>query len=229
MSIHEGHRERLKERFRKYGLENFDDHNVLELLLVYAIPRKDVNPIAHALLDKFGSLETVFEASVEELCAVPGVGEGAATIIRLIPQVSRRYMIAKGAAHDVIRNSTDAGAYLVPRYMYERDEVVYMLCLDAVGQVSCCRELSRGVVDSAEISIRKIVETALNYKASGVILAHNHVSGLAIPSAEDEITTRKVAKALELVGVELSDHIVVAGEDYISMADSGILMRINKS
>lgn len=223
MGIHDGHRDRMKDRFRRHGLDNFDDHNVLELLLLYAIPRRDVNPIAHALLDNFGTLDAVLEATLEELMTVDGIGENAATLLSLIPQVTKRYMQSKNHESSAITNSADAGRYLVPKYMYERNEVVYMLCLDAMRYVIFCKELSRGVVNSAEISVRKIVETALAYNATSVILSHNHTSGVAIPSNEDLLTTKHVITALDLVGIELADHIIVAGEDYVSMADSGML------
>lgn len=225
MSIHEGHRDRMKERFREHGLDNFSDHNVLELLLLYAIPRRDVNPIAHTLLDTFGTLEGVFEAAFSELVSVPGIGENAATLLSLVPQVSKRHMLAKSQRREEIRDSSDAGSYIAARYLFERDELVYMICLDAMRHVICCKEIARGTVNSAEISLRRIIETALLHSATSVILSHNHTSGVAIPSAEDELTTARVSQALALIGVELIDHIVVAGEDYVSMADSGMLIK----
>ena len=213
----------MKKRFAEHGLDNFDDHNVLELLLFYALPRQDTNTIAHELIDRFGSLADVFEAPIEELKKVRGVGEQAALFLSIIPQISRRYMVSKASDEIIINTSAKAGQYLMPRFAYERDEVVYMMCLDAKCRVLCCRELSRGVVNTAEISIRKMVELALGQNATAVILSHNHTSGIALPSAEDEATTRKIKSALSLVGINLADHIIVAGDDYVSMADSGML------
>ncbi len=223
MNVHEGHRERLKKHFMEHGLQGFDDHTVLELLLFYSTPRKDTNPLAHMLLQSFGSLEAVFEAPAEELSKISGIGESAVTLLKLIPQVSRRYIIDKNRNHDVLDTTEKVGAYLVPRYMFERDEVVFVICLDAKLKVICCRELFRGVVNTAEISIRKIAELALAKNATSVILSHNHTSGIALPSREDEITTKQIKFALETMGISLTDHIIVAGEDFISMVDSGML------
>ena len=221
--MHDGHRARMKARFVRCGLDNFDDHSVLELLLFYAVPRRDVNELAHALLDHFGTLDAVFEASFEDMMQVPGAGENVATLLTLVPQVSRRYQLAKRRQQKLLRSSEEAGRYLVPLYLYERAEVVYLLCLDAKGGLISCREVGRGVVNAAEVSVRTIVETALSQKAVSVILSHNHVDAYALPSREDELTTKRVRDALLLVGITLADHIIVCGEDYVSFADSGLL------
>jgi DNA repair protein RadC len=117
----------MKKRFQEYGLDNFDDHSALELLLFYAIPRRDLNPVAHALLKRFGSLNGVFEASAAELRQVEGLGENAASLLRIIPQVSRRYMLSRTPAGAVLDTVARAARYLIPYFMYERDEVVYVL------------------------------------------------------------------------------------------------------
>ncbi len=223
MSVHDGHRERMKNKLLEAGLDAFDDHNVLELLLFYSMPRKDTNPLAHELLNHFGSLEAVFEAPAEELKKISGIGENTVTLIKLIPEVSRRYTIDKNRFDNVLDSSEKAGRFLVPRFMYERDEVVYVVCLDAKCKVLCCRELFRGVANTAEISIRKIAELALAKNAASVIISHNHTSGIALPSYEDEVTTKRIKAALSAMGITLSDHIVVADDDFISMADSGLM------
>ncbi|MBS1418947.1 MAG: DNA repair protein RadC [Firmicutes bacterium] len=223
MGVHDGHRDRLRARFLEYGLDNFNDLNALELLLFYAIPRRDTNEIAHALLECFGSLEGVFYASERELLQVPGIGTNAAALIRLVPQLMKKSALSRPDRREVIMNSSDAGRYFVPRFMYEQDEVVYLLCLDGQKRVIKCAEMGRGVVNCVETSIRRIVETALKYKSSSVILAHNHPDGLALPSSEDDMVTKQVSTALALVGVSLEDHIIVAGDDFVSFADSGIM------
>jgi DNA repair protein RadC len=221
MGIHDGHRERMKEQFLNNGLDGFADHNVLELLLFFSIPRGDVNPLAHQLLDRFGSLSAVFDAPKEELLRVPGVGNNTATLIKLIPQMSRRYLVSRAGENEILNSSQKAGEYILPRFHGETDEVLYMICLDAKFKVLSCNCMGRGSVNSVNLSIRKIVENALLYNASSVILSHNHTSGIAIPSHEDETTTKEVAKALKMVDVELMDHIVVADDDFVSMADNG--------
>jgi DNA repair protein RadC len=225
MSIHDGHRERIKKRFLEHGLESFEDHRVLELLLFYALPRTDVNPIAHTLIDKFGSLAAVFDAPMEELVKVPGVGMNTAEYIKLIPQVSRRYLISRVSFDDILDSTKKAGAYLLPHFYAERDEIVYMVCLDAKCKVLNCKLLFRGSVNSASVSIRRIVENALVYNSTSVIIAHNHTSGIAVPSEEDRITTRRIEQALKSVDIALTDHIVVADDDFISLADNGFFRK----
>ena len=223
MGIHDGHRKRLKDRFLTHGLDNFDDLNALELLLCYALPRQDTNPIAHALLERFGSLDAVLEASSDELQKVSGIGENAAALLRLIPAVSRRYMLQKTPPGEVIASVTQAGRYLIPYFMYEREEVVYALLLDARRRPICCTEIARGTVDAADISPRRLATLCLEKNASRVLLAHNHLSGNTSPSVEDEHTTRLLAEALRLVGIPLADHLIVAGYNYTSMKESGLI------
>ncbi len=223
MSVHDGHRERMKNKLLEAGLDAFDDHNVLELLLFYSMPRKDTNPLAHELLNHFGSLEAVFEAPADELQKISGIGENTVALIKLIPEVCRRYAIDKNRSDNVLDSAEKAGKFLVPRYLFERDEVVYIICLDSKCKVLCCKELFRGVANTAEISIRKIAELALAKNAASVIISHNHTSGIALPSYEDEVTTKRIKSALSSMGITLSDHIVVADDDFISMAESGLM------
>jgi len=222
MSIHDGHRQRMKARFRTHGLDNFDEHSVLELLLFYAVPRGDVNPLAHRLLDRFGSLAAVLDAPPEELLCVDGVGENTATLLKLVPQVGRRYEISRSAVGSILLTSAQRGEFIKPYFYAERDEVVYVICLDSKYKVIACRMVSRGSVNSTSVNSRKVVELALNCNASAVVLAHNHPSGIAIPSEEDEATTRTIRAALHAVDIRLVDHIVVADDDFVSMADNGL-------
>ena len=222
MAIHDGHRERLKESFLEYGLAPMSDISALELLLFFAIPRRDTNELAHALLDAFGSLDGVFHASKEELESIPGIGEHAATLLILVPQIVKKSAVSKTREIVQICSTSDAGAYLTPRFQHEQDEIVLMLCLDARKSVICCCEMGRGVVNSVEASTRRIVEKALKVKASAVIIAHNHPSGFAIPSREDDAFTKAMYNALENVGIRFLDHIIVAGDDYVSLADTGM-------
>ncbi len=221
MSIHNGHRQRLKHRFRQEGLEHFDDLHILELLLFYCVPRQDTNPLAHRLLDKFGTLSQVLEATAEELEKVEGIGENVSTFLSLIPAVNRAYQIRREQNVNIITNLEEAGEYLFPYLAGLRNENVYMLCLDVKGKVLCCKKLGEGSINSATVPVRRIVEVALNANASDVILAHNHPGGLAIPSAEDVSTTLSVAAALRAVDIELADHIVVSDNEFISLALSG--------
>ena len=219
MGVHDGHRSRMKERFRGHGLENFNDINALELLLFYAAPRRDTNGMAHALLERFGSFFAVLEANEQELLAVPGIGENAVTLLRLIPEGSRRYLLDKTPSNEPIDSAEAAGRYFIPRFMYETEETVYALLLDARKRPIRCAAISRGTVDAAEVNARRLAELALQYRASAVILAHNHPSGSPLPSRQDILVTQKLVHALAQIDIQLSDHIIIAGREYYSFAD----------
>lgn len=221
-SIHKGHRQRLKNRFLEQGLDGFTDIQALELLLYFAVPRGDTNPIAHELINHFGSLTKVLEADVEELKTIKGIKDHASLLLALVIQMCRFYR-TKSAEQETVLTTLDAcGQYLVPRFFGRTNETVFILCLDAKCKVLCCKCVGEGSINSANISVRKIVEIAINANATTVILAHNHPSGVAVPSDEDIQTTRQIAATLNAVDVLLADHIVVADEDYVSMAQSGI-------
>lgn len=220
MSIHDGHRQRLKDRFRREGLDNFDELYVLELLLFYCIPRVDTNPIAHRLLDHFGSLTAVLDASPEELEKVSGISQSTSTFLSLITQVGRYYQVKRSEPGEVLRTVEQCGNYLVPYFFGRENETVFMLCLDAKCKVLCCKMVGEGSVNSANIPVRRVVEIALGANATTVVLAHNHPSGLAIPSADDVQTTHKIATALEAVDIVLADHIVVSRDDFVSIVQS---------
>ena len=217
MVDHSGHRERLRNRFRTEGLDNFDAINVLEPLLSYCIPRKDTNPLAHRLLDHFGSYTAVFEAKPDELEKVLGVGERTGTFLSLVAAAGRYYEVERASDKCVLKTPEECGAYLLPRFQARRNETVLLLCLDAKCKVLCCKEIGEGSINSAAIPVRRIVEEALGANATSVVIAHNHPSGLALPSNEDIQTTLRIAKALRAVEIVLADHVIVADNDYITL------------
>ncbi len=222
MGLHDGHRQRLIQRFLEEDLDNFEPHNVLELLLFYAIPRKDTNELAHLLMDTFGSLKGVFDAPYEELVKVNGIGPNAAALLKLVPSLTRAYY-SSDARNVILDTSEKSGEYFLPYYIGQTEEIVRLACLDAGGKVISNQILHRGSVNAAEVSIRKIVNFALRNNAMGVILAHNHPGGLPLPSAEDIATTKSIREALVPMGILLMDHIIVADQDFVSMARSGII------
>ena len=221
--MHNGHRDRLKQRFGKEGLDNFEPHNILELVLFYAIPRKDTNEIAHRLIKTFGSLSAVMDAPIGDLLKVEGVGESAATLLKLIPLVSAKYQSDKDSNFKIIDTTESAGAFMVSKFIGKTDETVYIICLDSKRKVLYDGIIFTGNVNATNISIRKIVEITLRYNATSVIISHNHPGGIALPSKEDISSTAKMQSALRNIGIELIDHIVVADGDYVSFADSGFI------
>ena len=222
MGLHDGHRQRLIQRFLEEDLDNFEPHNVLELLLFYAIPRKDTNELAHVLMDTFGSLKGVFDAPYEELIKVAGIGPNTAALLKLVPSLTRTYY-SSDARSIILDTSEKSGEYFLPYYIGQTEEVVRLACLDAGGKVISNQILHRGSANAAEVNMRKIVNIALRNNAMGVILAHNHPGGLPLPSEEDVATTKSIREALMPMGILLMDHIIVAGQDYVSMARSGII------
>ncbi|MBI5101417.1 MAG: DNA repair protein RadC [Nitrospirae bacterium] len=222
--LHRGHRERLKNRFLREGLDGFDDHQVLELLLFQAIPRLDTNPIAHKLITRFGSLSGVFEADPKDLEAIEGIGTNAAAFIAMVPQLTRRYFLDRITHTRNPLNNTDAASeYLVPLMAGRSEEVFYALCLDSQLRVVYPALISEGTVKDALVHPRHVVEAALRHKASSVILAHNHPGGSVRPSSHDHRLTRHLVQALGSINIHVADHIIVAGEQIYSFSREGTL------
>jgi len=220
-SIHKDHRKRMKKRFLEQGLDGFTEVQALEFLLFFCIPQGDTNELAHTLINRFGSLSQVLDAPMEELKSLSGIGDHSAILIQLMNQMARYYLVNKVQQERILATIEDCARYLQPQFHGRKVETVFLLCLDAKCKVLACREVGEGSVNSAGVSVRRIVETALREGASTVVLAHNHPSGIALPSSEDIHTTRRIAAALQAVEINLVDHIVVADDDYVSMAQSG--------
>lgn len=220
--VHDGHRARMKKKLLENGEQSFADHELLEVLLYYAIPRRDTNELAHRLMEQFGSLQGVLSASPQELACVQGMGEHAALLVKLVTMLRRR---AAQDTKEKILNSVDkCGEYFTALLGGSRKEMLWQVCLDGKGKVLSSRCLAEGDVSMAAVSVRQVVEYALRAGAVGVVLAHNHPSGVALPSREDISTTRYIRDALRTMNIQLVDHIVMADEDYVSMAASGMLL-----
>lgn len=222
--IHEGHRERLKNRFLNEGADSFEAHNILELLLFYSIPYKDTNPLAHELIKKFGSVGAVLDAEVDDLIQVKGISTHSAILIKLISEFSKRYHREELGTKIRFKDIDEVGKYLVKLYAGATEEIVYLLCLTASGELLLAEKLHEGSVNSASITVRGIIETVVKIKASSVILAHNHPRGIAFPSDDDIRTTKALAEALLISDIVMHEHIIVAGKDYI-----GIMKNVKES
>lgn len=222
MGIHDGHRQRLKEEFLARP-DSFPDHKVLELLLFYANPRSDTNETAHLLLEHFGSLAGVLDADPAALVQVEKIGGHAVVLLKAVKEIAGRYLYDRSSLEGIIRSSRDACAVLRPYFFGATCERLCVLCTDGKRKVLGVRQISEGDVNSVQILPRLVAGAALSLNAAGVILAHNHVSGLAYPSPEDQLATVELQKILAGVGIELLDHVIFVDGDMVSLRDSGML------
>ncbi len=223
MNVHDGHRQRLREKYLADGADSFADHNLLELLLCYSRPRGDVNPLAHELINTFGSFAGVFSAPYEELLKVEGTGQSTALLIRLIRDICSRYEVSLTNVGRTLTNTEDAGRYLMPYFIGKSQETVYIVCLDGKHKVLYCGEIGAGDSRNVDITVRSVLETSLRHGAADVLLAHNHPSGVALPSSLDIESTQNMRETLGSVGIRLVEHLIFSGDDFVSMAENGML------
>ncbi len=221
--LHEGHRQRVKSRYLSEGLDAFEDHQILEMLLFFCIPMKDTNEIAHKMMIEFGSLAGLFEADPKDICKRCGVSENTAILVSLIPSLSRRYFRGKWGDKPVLDSSTKAGEYLISLFTGRTYENFFVICLDSQNRVNYAALVHEGTINEAPVYPRLIVETSLRHKANSIILAHNHPGGNLQPSSADIEVTRKIVTAIEAISIKVMDHIIVAGEKYYSFAEKDLI------
>lgn len=221
-SVHAGHRKRVRKMFLENGIpENIPEHQLLEYLLFYTIPRKDTNPLAHELLDAFGgSLVNVLEAPYRELIKIKGVTETTASLIKFILPLAKRYTREKADTKGFVKSNEDAVSHLTLKFFSETSEVVYLLCLDGRGKILDCPRLSKGDEISVAINPRTVVEQVIRTGATAVMLAHNHPKGFPLPSVADIEVTAAISAALSNIGVKFLDHIIVGNGEVVSLAKS---------
>ncbi len=219
--VHSGHRQRMKERFLSGGLEGFSDHEVIELILFYAIPRRDVNELSHRLVETFGSYRAIFDADFEDLCAVDGIGENAATLIKLMAESFRRYALSDedSLLYDTLRQ---VGDYAVKLYIGVSVEKLYAMLFDNKMKLIDTVMLAEGAVNSVRVSTRTIIEKALKKSASSIILIHNHPSGTPYPSDEDVRFSEYLRGLLANFDITLIDHVIVSGRYYRPVFESEV-------
>lgn len=219
-NLHKNHRQRIRDRYFADGIKSMADHNIIEFLLFFGIPYKDTNDIAHELTERFGDLNGVLDAPVEELMKVNGIGDNAAALIHLVHDISVTYNERKKLNKPFIATEDRFTSFLTMKYAGETREIVYMLFIDCHGRISRCVKVCDGSPESVTVDNRTIVEAAVRNDANEIILAHNHPNGFAVPSTADVRATMDVIPLLKAINVHLIDHIIVAEDDCFSMAKS---------
>lgn len=209
-------------RFLNKNPDCIDDKILLELLLRYAVDEPE--DVSHRLLEKYENIAALMEADTGDLQTLPYLNEEAVLLLRLVPELNRRYFVARSQGRTRLVSSKDYGAYLLPKFYGARDELVYLLCLDATNQVISCRQMEHGSVNSANITVRRLVQEALQANATTVVLAHNHPSGIAMPSREDVALTETLYYAFKAMDICLDDHLIIANDTYLSLRECGYYM-----
>lgn len=224
-NVHSGHRARLRKKYLDNGLDGFETHEALELLLFYAVPMKNTSVLAHQLLDAFGSLSAVFDAPYDALIDF-GLTESQAVMIKLMPDFSRIYIDDKHNDGSKVVDYDNVGYKIIKKFIGRDNENVLLMLLDAKGKEVFCGIVSKGTLNDTSMPIRKIVDLSLRYNAKSAIIAHNHPSGIALPSSNDLATTENISNALNLIGVKLVDHYIVADNDCVSLRQSDVMPHI---
>ena len=226
-SVHSGHRERVRQRFIKDGIDGFEEHQILELLLFFGIPQKDTNQMAHDLMDRFGNFAGVLEAERHDLKQIKGMTDNAACLISMILPLYNRYIEDLHKRTNNLLEPADIAAYLRPKYFeggYR--ERVFVLCYDQNKNFIACRQLSEGDCNSSDFDIRELGRIVLETNCSFVIVSHNHPHAIHLPSNADINVTRMAIDFLATLKVVLLDHVIVSDTDYTSMARSRSTLRL---
>lgn len=218
---HKNHRLRMREKFRKYGFDGFADHEIVEMLLYYCIPRKDTNELAHNILNKYNSLADLFDASPEELMKETGVSEVTATLFSMVPKLSKVYERSKWGQVRYLKDTEEIGQFVVSMFRDKLNEEFALICMNANRCILWGDTIIKGTVDRTEAYPRLVVSEALKHKATKVVLAHNHPNGTLVPSVADKQATEILIRILNGIGIEVLDHIIVSGTRYFSMKEMG--------
>jgi len=222
-AIHKDHRARMRKKFAEHGFDGFAEHEILEFLLYYAIPRRDTNPLAHAILNEYKSLANVFEADAKELAKIPGLSENSATLLSMVSHLCRAYEQSK-CARGALLNDTDAiGRYAVSLLKGKVLEEFGLICLDSFRRVHWSGIIAKGTLDRIEAYPRMVVSEVIKHHAKNVIFVHNHPNGSLTPSVSDKNTTRQLVEVLKSIDVVTLDHIIVSDNRFFSMKEMGFI------
>ena len=222
VNLHDGHRARMRKRFRETGFDGFEEYQIIELLLFYTCPRKDTNELAHTLINKFGSLAGIFDASYEDLTSISGVSENTAILFKIIPKCLPVYYNSRsdGMVYD---NSDKLKNLFKPYFVGLTHEEFRIACFDNNLHLLSNILISTGGPSSSPFDMRKIAEEIFRTKASSVAVAHNHPKGIPNPSADDVCSTRFINQTLKALGVSLLDHIIIGERSDASIRQLGYM------
>ena len=211
---HHGHRERMFERVQKNGWESLSSHELIEMMLFYSIPRVNTNEIAHAMLDKFGSVKGILDADPRELMKIDGVGAKSVQMIRMLPELLRRYLNEPSPKSKRFDSIGAIGEYFYRLFLGTHEEQLYMMTFNNRMNLLNCTHISTGVINCSEVMMRKISETIVYSGAAVVAFAHNHPEGMAVPSATDVEATEVLRTHIENMGVQMLEHLVFADKRF---------------
>jgi DNA repair protein RadC len=220
---HEGHRQRLRERFIKTGLDGFHDYEFIELLLTYAIPQRDVKPIAKELLRRFGGIKGIFDASREDLTSVTGIGERTAILIKLLKEGSTLYLKTRVKHKEVLSSLQDVLNFCHHALSGSKNEKFMVLYLTTKNELIEAEVLEEGTINQTAVYPRKVIEGALRHNASALIFVHNHPSGDPTPSHIDRQLTDALEKAALTIDISVHDHIIIGKNTHFSGREHGWL------
>lgn len=220
--MHDKHRERMRKRYLINGVDTFEDHEVIELALYYIISVKDTNVTAHELMNRFGSISAIFDAPINMLKEVNGIGDRAAIFIKIIADLARLYMDRRFSHKGKIMTFEECCDKIALQFIGRYEELVALMLFDAKGKMLYNGIVSKGTVNAVDLYARKMLNMITTYNAVSVLIAHNHPSGLAFPSNEDIEATAKLLLLLQSMRVRLKDHLIVADGDYLSLRSSDL-------
>ncbi len=213
-NIHSGHRKRIKKRYREEGGEGFNDHELLELLLFYSIPRKNTNEVAHELYERFGSISRIASADMNELKLVDGVGDNTTVLLNLVMSFAKR-IASEGKVESKRLDTLKKLVEYANSFVFgATGEHVYLILMDSSLRIIDTRLIASGAVDEARPIIKKVLEFAILKRASAVALAHNHPNGGVEASSADVEFTTLLNRELDVVGIRFVEHVIVDGKSY---------------
>lgn len=223
-NVHAGHRERMRKKFLKSGFDSFETHEILEMILFFAIPRANTNEIAHNLLDKYGSLSCICDVDIDELQKIKGIGAHCALLLKMIPFITQEYFKSKKNRFEDLSTGRAACEYFKNQFYGVCNEQIRIVCLNENRKALTNQSdlIAEGVPGKVSVNIRRIIEITYKNHSENIMIAHNHPNGIATPSDEDIKSTIKLYNTLKSIGIHLCDHILIANNTAVSFKDSAV-------